>query len=94
MSATQARITRARAERGQASANRRIEELESEVGQLTIIIEALLESISDRGILSREEIANKVCDIDERDGVIDGRITKSAPSPEAADPKPKLRFPE
>jgi hypothetical protein len=94
MSAMQERISRARAERSQASANKRIEELESEVGQLTIIVEALLESISDRGILSREDIAKKLCDIDERDGVIDGRITKPSPSPKAADPKPKFRFPE
>lgn len=91
---TQARIARARINHNQSSSDKRIDELESEVGQLTIIIEALLESISDKGILSREDIARKIGEIDSRDGVIDGRITKQKPISKGTLPKPKFKFPE
>ena len=91
---TQARINRSSTVHTQSSSNKRIDELENEVGQLTIIVEALLESISDHGILTREDIARKVGEIDARDGVIDGRITKQKPSPEDLRSKPKFNFPE
>lgn len=76
------------------SMKKRIDELESEVGQLTIIIEALLETMADRSIMTREELARKIGEIDARDGVIDGRITKQKPTSEAPKSTPKFNFPE
>lgn len=84
---SQARINSSRGQQAQMSLENRIESLQSEVGQLAIVIEALLESLADRGILTREELARKMSEIDARDGVVDGRITKQNPG--SIPPMPK-----
>jgi len=92
---TQSRLQSARMAQAEQSSKQRIQELESEVGQLTIIVEALLECLEDKETLSREELANKIGVIDARDGVIDGRITKTKPESEANPPSaPKLHIPK
>jgi hypothetical protein len=93
-SATQARINGSRDLNAQMSMKKRIDELENEVGQLTMIIEALLESISERSILSKEDLARKIGEIDARDGTIDGRITKSQSEPPSKATTRKFNFPE
>ncbi len=89
---TQARISQTRSSISNSSLEKRVVELEDEVGQLTIVIESLLESIADKGVLTREDIARKIGEIDARDGVIDGRITKNRSESEASDDKPKFNF--
>jgi hypothetical protein len=91
---TQKRIFQSRGDHSQSSLTKRIGELESEVGQLTIIIESLLENMSDQEILTKEDIARKIGEIDARDGVIDGRITKQKISPEVTNSKAKFNFPK
>ncbi len=73
---THNRIANARAQASAATTQRRIEELENELGQMTILVESLLECIEEQGLLSRKQLAQKIGEIDARDGVIDGRITK------------------
>lgn len=75
------------------SAERRIEELENEVAQLTIVLEAMIEQLCDKDAMTREELAAKISEIDLRDGVADGRMTKM--EPEVKEKKrPKLIIPE
>ncbi len=90
----QSRINSSRSQEIQMSMKKRIDELESEVGQLTIVIEALLECIADRNILTREELARKIGEIDARDAVLDGRITKQKPQLEEPKSLPKFNFPD
>lgn len=93
---SRARFDRVRQAQASSSANKRIAELESEVGQLTILVEALLEKLEEKGDLTRIELSQKIGEIDARDGVIDGRITKSKPAKKksALPPKRKLKIPK
>ena len=90
---TQARLAQARSDRSRLGAEKRVREVEEDVAQLTIVMEALLELFSEQGAVTRSDLARKVAEIDARDGVIDGKITKAE---EVAPPqeKPKLIFPD
>lgn len=67
----------------------RVEQLERELGQAALTIEALLELLEERGAVSREALRERVGQIDVRDGVADGRVT-----PERARPfKPNRPWP-
>ena len=90
---TQARLARSRVDRSISSADKRIKQLEDELGQMTILVESLLECIEAQGLVSRDQIAQKIGEIDMRDGVIDGRMTKNEPT-EVKPSKPKLQFPD
>ena len=96
-SQTQARLAQARTTRTNLDLSKRVGELEGEVAELTIILEAVLECASEDGSLTRAALARKVAEIDARDGVIDGRITKpgeqkdTAPEPKAG---PNFNFPK
>ena len=63
---TQARLARARAEQTCLSAEKRVAELETEVGELTIVVEALLEILEEQGVLSKVDLARKIGEIDAR----------------------------
>lgn len=76
----QANLAEARSQQERVTANRRIEELEEEVAQLTIVLEAMLEKLYESGNLDSETLAAKIHEIDLRDGVADGKITKSKPT--------------
>lgn len=90
---TQARLARSRQQKTHSSSEVRIKDLEDEVAQLTITIEALLEKLSDDGSLTRSELAQKIAEIDARDGIIDGQITKHQKTSKTPF-KPKLDIPE
>lgn len=97
LSQTQARIARSRTARTNLDLSKRVDELEGEVAELTIILEAILECASEDGSLTRADLARKVAEIDARDEVIDGRITKAGGKKDAApEPKsgPEFNFPE
>ena len=99
-----ARITNNRAERLRKSAQRktseRISELESELNQAALVIEALIETLEANDIASKDEIQSMVLEIDARDGVVDGQITPEEngqfmPNRKWEETeKPKFNFPE
>lgn len=90
---TQARLNRVRQRQTQRSSEARIKELETEVSQLAITIEALLEKLSEDNSLTLSDVAKKIAEIDARDGVIDGKMTKNTGSPKEPF-KAKLHIPE
>lgn len=70
----------------------RIAQLEEDLGQAALTIEALLELLEQSGTLTRTELETRARQIDANDGVIDGRITPpSPPTPEP--PVPKRQWP-
>ena len=54
----------------------RVEELERDLGQAGLIIEALLQALEENGTLKREDIAQRAAVVDAEDGVTDGHITR------------------
>ena len=90
---TQARLARARTREVTEASAKRVEALEGEVAELTIIVEALLEKLSEDGSVTRADLARKVAEIDSRDGVIDGKITKHEPPAEEGGGS-RLQFPK
>lgn len=77
-----AEIQRHRAEASQTRAfEERIEELERDVGQAGLVIEALLELLEEKNGLDRETILNRVNEIDARDGQQDGKLSPPPPPP-------------
>lgn len=76
----QSSLAEARHRQESLSANKRIEELEAEVAQLTIVLEAMIEKFYESGILDGNGLAKKIAEIDLRDGVADGKITKIKPA--------------
>lgn len=68
--ARERRIKKARAR----NADQRIEELESELAEAGLVVEALIEILEESGTTTREAIGQRVRDIDARDGTVDGRI--------------------
>jgi len=71
------------------SLEQRIEQLERDLGQAGLAIEALLELLEQTGAVSREALAARIQQIDGRDGVADGRLTPPNPDPF----KPKRQWP-
>jgi hypothetical protein len=72
----QSNLAEARNRQERVSANKRIEDLEDEVAQLTIVLEAMIEKFYESGLLDGDVLAKKIAEIDLRDGVADGKITK------------------
>lgn len=78
--------------------------LEAEVGFLSLIVAATLRTLTDKGVLTVQEVVSKLEAVDAADGIKDGRITvdilrailgvprPEAPPPRAQQaPKPMLR---
>jgi len=59
----------------------RVAELEKELGQSALVIEALITLLEEKGVVARDELKVRVADIDSADGVVDGRITPSEKKP-------------
>lgn len=76
----QSNLAEARHRQERLSAQKRIEELEEEVAQLTIVLEAMIERFYESGLLDAAGLAKKIAEIDLRDGIADGKITKSKPT--------------
>ena len=97
MAHTQARLAQVRAERAALGAKDRVEELEEEVARITLLLEGVLEHLNENGVMTLSDLRTKVAEIDARDGVIDGKITKLGEVEEESDEpveKPKFNFPE
>ena len=56
------------------SLEERLEELDSDVGMLTLVLASLLETANEKGSISREEIKAKIDELDVLDGFRDGRL--------------------
>jgi hypothetical protein len=76
----QSSLAEARHHQERLSADKRIEELEAEVAQLTIVLEAMLEKFYESGVIDGDGLAKKIAEIDLRDGVADGKITRIKPA--------------
>jgi hypothetical protein len=57
----------------------RVANLEKEVGQAGLLIEALLEMLEETGAFTRDDLEKRVREIDIKDGVADGRMTPPKP---------------
>ena len=68
------RRTRRRTFRHRAHAAKRMEALEEDVGYLTLVLGALLAKANDKGVVSLDEIKATLGELDEIDGVKDGRL--------------------
>lgn len=59
------------------SLERRVEELERDLGQAGLIIESLLTVLEETGTLKRDEVAKRAVEVDMADGLGDGKLTGS-----------------
>lgn len=65
-----------------AGMEQRMAQLERDVGQAGLVIEALLELLEESKTLNRQLVAERTAAIDARDGVVDGRHTPERPRKE------------
>jgi hypothetical protein len=65
--------------RSGAEQRRRIDELEDDLGRLTLLVHALAEACVRKGMLTRPEIAALVDELDLLDGRADGKLDLPAP---------------
>ena len=56
---------------------RRIEELEHDVGILSLALAAILDSANEKEVISRDEIRDKIFELDVLDGFRDGKLDVS-----------------
>lgn len=68
------RERRNEASHGQAT-ERRVEELENDLGQAGLIIESLLQLLEESGTIKRDEVMKRAIAVDLADGIQDGRLT-------------------
>ncbi|OYV06919.1 MAG: hypothetical protein CFE26_03750 [Verrucomicrobiales bacterium VVV1] len=59
----------------------RVEKLENQLAQSALIIESLVTLLDEKGVVSRDELKERVARIDAEDGVIDGKITPASEKP-------------
>ena len=72
----------------------RIDELEDDLGRATLIVHALAEACVRKGLLTREEIAAMVNEVDLRDGKSDGKLDSTALRPPRAEHARRPMSPE
>ncbi len=64
--------------RSAGDARERIEELEDDLGRLSLLVHALAEACVRQGVLSREQITSIADEIDLLDGCADGKLAPSS----------------
>jgi len=64
-------------DRGAENLERRIEDLEHDIGVLSLALAAILETANENGVISRDEIRNKISELDVLDGFRDGKLDVS-----------------
>ena len=69
----QARMDRIR-NAGNANIEDRIDELESDLGMVTLVLASLLEAANDNGSVSRDQIKQIIDELDVLDGFKDGKL--------------------
>lgn len=63
------------AQRSADEAKRTLERLEMKIESLTLTCMALFEFLQDQGTITEKQLAEKMREIDLRDGKVDGRVT-------------------
>ena len=81
------RSSEQRMRRRRKDVDARIETLEDEVGELTLLCQALLEVLRESGHLDADRLQAAMQRIDAADGVVDGKVTKPSERPRE-DPPP------
>jgi hypothetical protein len=64
----------------------RFDELEQQVGELTLLCRALVSVLTARGALDAEALRTALTSLDGEDGVLDGRVTPESERPLPAKP--------
>jgi hypothetical protein len=59
-----------------ASAKRDVHELEKELGRLKLVCAAVWELLKERAKLTEDDLVTKVAELDAKDGVADGMLTR------------------
>ena len=59
---------------GSRKTAKRVDDLEEDLGYITLILGAILQKLDEKGTVTREEIRTVMADLDEVDGVQDGRL--------------------
>ncbi len=62
------------AARKKPALDRRMDELEGDVGYLALVLGALLQKVDEKGVITRDEVRDTVMELDGLDGVKDGRL--------------------
>ncbi len=68
-----ARLASFQAKRRQLAANDRIEDLERQVGELSLVVRSLFRMFVEKGVVDRAEFRKVVDAVDASDGTVDGR---------------------
>jgi hypothetical protein len=68
------RRKRGRRRRRRSSTNKRLRDLEEDLGFLTLTVTALVHKIEEKQLLTRAEIRDTVNELDDLDGVREGRL--------------------
>ena len=63
-----------RTKRSQAELESRIESLEGDLGYVTLLLGSLLGQLDEKGVLTRDELKSTIAELDELDGVADGKL--------------------
>lgn len=69
----EARLDRIR-DQGQANIEYRVDELENDLGIVSLVLASLLEAANDNGSISRDQIKQIIDELDVLDGFKDGRL--------------------
>ena len=70
---------------------KRIEELEDQVGQLALLCRSLLTVLREDGTVKPERLREVMDQIDAADGTVDGKITRPGPPPNDSKVAPKIQ---
>ncbi len=65
---------RSRAQPKSSALGRRVDELEDDIGYLALVLGALLQQVDDKGVVTREDVRATLAELDELDGVKDGKL--------------------
>ncbi len=74
--ASQAEATAARSASKASQAQRRVAEMDGRLERLTLLCTAMWELLSERFEITDEDLAEKVYEVDMRDGRLDGKVGK------------------
>ncbi len=72
----------------------RVSQLEDDLGRALLLIQALAETCIEKGVLSREEIAEMAKKVDLADGVADGKLDPQTVRPDRPKDPPPTHTPE
>lgn len=67
---------------------RRVGELEDEIGRLALVAETLLRVLEKKGAFSREEFRRLLTEVDREDGRVDGKRPPQGPLEQPPDEEP------